>query len=48
MPMHCCTPAEVTQEVNALGLGINGLATMYVAGLLAFLAMLASVVKGVK
>ena len=38
MPQHCCVPAA--QEVTSLGLGVNGVATLYVAGLLAFLAML--------
>ena len=38
MPQHCCVPAA--QEVTSLGLGVNGIVTLYVAGLLAFLAML--------
>ena len=38
MPMHCCGPAA--QEVTSLGLGVDGTATIYVAALLAFLAML--------
>jgi hypothetical protein len=44
MPQHCCAPQ--LQEVSSLGLSVNGLATMYVAGLILALAMLGQHIKG--